>query len=221
MALEGVILDIDGTLVLSNDAHAQAWVESFAAYGYDVSFEQVRPLIGMGGDQVIPKLVPELNDREGTGKAIADHRKELVLNKFGPQLAAANGSRELVLKMKESGLHLVVASSATAQELGILLKVAQVDDLLQEATTSSDAQASKPAADIVEAALSKGQMAPDKVVMLGDTPYDIESASKVGVGVIALRCGGFSDQQLSGALSIYDDPADLLRHYDRSPLASV
>lgn len=219
MALEGVILDVDGTLVLSNDAHAQAWVEAFAEHGYEVPFEQVRPLIGMGGDKVIPRMVPELNDQEGPGKAIANRRKELIINKFGPQLTSTKGTRDLVLKMRESGLHLVIASSATTQELDILLKVAQVDDLLQEATTSSDADASKPAPDIVEAALSKAQMEPDNVVMLGDTPYDIESAGQTGVSVIALRCGGFSDEQLSGAIAIYDDPADLLKHYDHSPLA--
>lgn len=72
--------------------------------------------------------------------------------------------------------------------------------------------------DIVEAALSKSQLSPDRAVMLGDTPYDIEAAGKAGVGVIAFRCGGFNDEQLSGALAIYDDPADLLRHYAESPL---
>lgn len=221
MALEGVILDVDGTLVLSNDAHAQAWVEAFSAYGYDVPFEKVRPLIGMGGDHVIPKMVPELNDREGTGKDISKRRKELILNKFAPKIASANGTRDLVLKMKESGLHLVIATSATTQELEILLKVAQVDDLIDEATTSSDSETSKPAPDIVEAALSKGKMQSDAVVMLADTPYDIESAGKAGVGVIALRCGGFSDEQLSGAIAIYDDPADLLKNYNHSPLAQA
>ncbi|MEH2062657.1 MAG: HAD family hydrolase [Nostoc sp.] len=220
MALEGVILDVDGTLVLSNDTHAQAWVEAFAAYGLEVPFEKVRPLIGMGGDQLIPKVVPELNGEEGTGKAIAERRKELILNKYKPQITTANGSRELVLKMQKSGLHLVVASSASSQELDILLKIAQVDDLLSEVTTSDDAEASKPAPDIVQAALNKGQMTPDKVVMLGDSPYDIESAGKAGVGVIALRCGGFSDEQLSGAIAIYNDPEDLLQHYDSSILGA-
>ncbi|MEA5601084.1 HAD family hydrolase [Nostoc sp. UHCC 0252] len=220
MALEGVILDVDGTLVLSNDIHANSWVEAFAAYDLEVPFETVRPLIGMGGDQLIPKVVPELNDEEGTGKAIAERRKELILNKYKLQITAANGSRDLILKMQKSGLHLVVASSASSQELDILLKIAQVDDLLSEVTTSDDAEASKPAPDIVEAALNKGQMTPDKVVMLGDSPYDIESAGKAGVGVIALRCGGFSDEQLSGAIAIYNDPADLLRHYDSSILGA-
>lgn len=220
MALEGVILDIDGTLVLSNDAHANSWVEAFAAYDLEVPFETVRPLMGMGGDQLIPKVAPELNSEEGTGKAIAQRRKELLFNKLIPQITAANGSRELILKMQKSGLHLVVASSASSEELDIMLKIAQVDDLLSEVTTSDDAEASKPAPDIVQAALKKGQMTPNKVVMLGDSPYDIESAGKAGVGVIALRCGGFNDQQLSQALAIYDDPEDLLKHYDSSILGA-
>ena len=49
----GVILDVDGILVDSNDAHAQFWVESFKTFGYDASFEQVRPLIGMGSDKLM------------------------------------------------------------------------------------------------------------------------------------------------------------------------
>lgn len=220
MAFSGVILDMDGTLVLSNDAHAQAWVEAFAAYGYEIKFEQVRPLIGMGGDQVIPRLVPELNGKEGVGKQIADRRKELILDKFGPRLSPTKGARELVQKMQREGLQLIIASSATEQEMGILLKVAQVDDLLQEFTTSSDAEESKPAPDIVEAALKQAQLSADRTVMLGDTPYDVESAARAGVGLIAFRTGGFSDEQLSGAIAIYDDPADLLDQYDRSPLAS-
>lgn len=176
--------------------------------------------MGMGGDQLIPKVVPELNGEEGTGKAIAQLRKKLLFDKYIPQTTAAAGSRNLILKMQKSGLHLVVASSASSEELEIMLKIAQVDDLLTEVTTSDDAEASKPAPDIVEAALNKGQITPDKVVMLGDSPYDIESAAKAGVGVIALRCGGFSDEQLSQAIAIYNDPEDLLQHYDSSILGA-
>lgn len=223
MALQGVILDVDGTLVLSNDAHAQGWVEAFAAFGYEVKFEQVRPLIGMGGDQIVPKFAPGLDSKEGKGKEIADRRKELIINKFGSNLAPANGARELLQKMQQEGLRLLIATSATSQELSVLLKAARVDDLLSqdEAATSSDAEKSKPEPDIVEVALSKLDMQPDSVVMLADTPYDIESASKAGVGVIAFRCGGFDDSQLKDAIAIYNDPADLLAQYDSSPLASV
>ncbi len=119
---------------------------------------------------------------------------------------------------KNAGLQLAIASSATEAELDILLKVAQVEGLIQEATTSGDAEASKPAPDIVAVALSKLQMDSSQVVMIGDTPYDIESAGQCGVGVIALRCGGFADSQLAKALAIYDDPADLVKQYANSPL---
>ncbi|BAY10319.1 HAD family hydrolase [Calothrix sp. NIES-2098] len=219
MGLQAVLLDIDGTLVLSNDAHAQSWVDTFKEFGYDVSFEQVRPLIGMGGDQLIPKVVPGLTDEEGDGKAIAQRRKKIFLNNYAPKLSPANASRELIQHMQQLGLRLIVASSASNEELETLLKAAQVDDLLQETTTSSDAEASKPAPDIVEAALSKLKMEANQVLMLGDTPYDIKSAGEAGVGLIAMRCGGFDDSSLAGAKAIYNDPADLLAHYSDSPLS--
>ncbi|PSN14910.1 hydrolase [filamentous cyanobacterium CCT1] len=221
MALDGVVLDIDGTLVLSNDIHAQAWVEAFANHGYDVSFEQVRPLMGMGGDQLMPHLFTELSDEAEPGKTIASEHKELVLNKYRPQLKPTAGARELVEKLLAADLHVIVATSASDRELGVMLKVAEVEDLLTETTTSGDAENSKPAPDIVQAALEKAQLAPDRVVMLADTPYDIEAAGKAGVKVIAVRSGGFSDQDLAGAIAIYDDPADLLHHYDRSPLGQT
>ncbi|MFQ4141099.1 HAD family hydrolase [Chlorogloeopsis sp. ULAP02] len=220
MTLQGVILDIDGTLVLSNDAHAQAWVEAFKKFGHQIEFEQVRPMIGMGGDQIIPKLVPGLSSEEGEGKKIASSRKELFLDKYASNLAPANGARKLLLKMQEQGLRLVVATSAKSEELSVLLKIAEIDDLLEETATSSDADSSKPDPDIIKAALHKSQLQPDQVVMLGDTPYDIQSANAAGVDVIAFRCGGFDDAQLAKAIAIYDTPADLLAQYDNSPLST-
>lgn len=218
MAIQGVILDVDGTLVLSNDAHAQAWTEAFSEFGYEVPFEHVRPLIGMGGDKLLPKLLPGLNDQEGAGKQIVERRDELFLERYAPDLRPAEGARALVERMQAAGLKLVVASSARQGELTTLLKAAQVDDLVKATTTSTDVEESKPAPDTVEAALSKLGLEPSQVLMIGDTPYDIKSAHGCEVGTIAVRCGGWSDVDLKGALAIYDDPADLLRHYDTSPL---
>ena len=143
--VRGILLDIDGTLVDSNDAHAQAWVEAFSAFGYEVPFDKVRPLIGMGADHLVP-LVSDLSGTEGVGKEIADRRKELILSKAST-LAPTPGSRDLVLKLKQAGFQLVVASSATREELSALLRSAQVEDLLEQfpVTTSSDASSSKPA----------------------------------------------------------------------------
>jgi HAD superfamily hydrolase (TIGR01509 family) len=222
MTFEGILLDIDGTLVMSNDIQAKAWVEAFAAFGREISFEQVRPLIGMGGAQSIPLMTPGLSGEKGEGKQISDRRKELVLTKFASELKPTNGARQLVAKLQQEGLQIVIASSATQHELDVLLKAAQADDLLKDApkTITNDADASKPDLGIIESALEKGGFQPEQVVMMGDAPYDIESAGKADVQTIVFRTGGFSDDQLRDAIVIYEDPADLVAKYSESPLAT-
>lgn len=218
--LKGVLLDVDGTLVLSNDVHARAWVEAFAHYGYSVAYGRVRPLIGMGGDKLIPRLVPDLDSESEMGKMVNEYRAQLILNKYTPTLQPAPGSRALVTRLRSEGIKLVVASSATREELKVLLKAAQLNDLLSEATTSDDAERSKPDPDIIHAALDKIDLPPEQVIMIGDTPYDIEAAAKACVGVVAVRCGGWGDENLQRAIAIYDDPADIVEHYASSPFAA-
>lgn len=218
MAIRGVLLDNDGTLVLSNDAHARAWGQALAEHGHEVPYEKLRDLLGMGGDKVLPEVAPGLTDKEGVGKEIVARRKEIFLQTYASTLKPTPGARALVEHMQAQGLQLVVASSAQPEELEVLLGQARVDDLLPQRTTMKDAAESKPAPDIVAVALKRIGLAADAVLMIGDTPYDIEAAGKVGVGVIALRCGGFSDDRFAGAVAIYDDPADLLARYETSPL---
>lgn len=218
--LRGVILDIDGTLVDSNDAHASAWVRALQEHGYNVPYEDVRRLIGMGGDNLLPE-VAGLDKEQEPGKTIAHRWSELFQEDYLPHLQAFPQVRELLQRMKDSGLKLVVASSAKLDHLEPLLKLAGADDLIEEQTSSDDADNSKPDPDIVASALHKLGFAPDEVLMLGDTPYDVQAAGKIGVKVVAVRCGGFSDDDLQRALAVYDSPADLLLHYDESPFAAA
>jgi HAD superfamily hydrolase (TIGR01509 family) len=215
--IRGVILDVDGTLVDSNDAHARAWVEALAEHGIEVAFEEVRPLIGMGGDKLLPE-VSGIREDTPEGEKIGKRRGEIFKERYLPTLKAFPSARELLRRMRDEGLKLVVASSAKEDELNPLLKIAGASDLVEEKTSSDDAERSKPDPDIVKAALESSGLGPDEVVMLGDTPYDVESASRAGVRVVAVRSGGWEDGDLSGAIAIYDDTADLLAHYDSSPL---
>ncbi len=221
MALQGVLLDIDGTLLLSNRAHAQSWIDAFAEFGYEVALEDAEALIGMGGDRVIPILAPGLSEQDEPGTSIAQRRGEIFMSRYLDTVEPAPGARALLQRLREDGLTLVVASSAKQGELSALLNRAIVADLIDVTTTSDDAAESKPAPDIVQVALQKSGLEPQQVLMLGDTPYDAESARNGGVGMIALRCGGHSDAELAEALAIYDDPADLLAHYDASPLGQA
>jgi HAD superfamily hydrolase (TIGR01509 family) len=215
--LKAVILDVDGTLVDSNDAHAHAWVEALAEHGLRVEFETVRRAIGMGSDKLLPHVVG-ISSETDDGKRISERRSELFLERFVPHLVPCRGSRELLRRMHDDRLKLVVASSAQKKELKALLQIAGADEFIAEATSSDDADRSKPDPDIVRAALKEAGARSDEVVMVGDTPYDVEAAARASVAIIALRCGGWGDSDLKGAVAIYDDPADLLAHYDKSPL---
>ncbi|HEX8691584.1 MAG TPA: HAD family hydrolase [Longimicrobium sp.] len=216
---KAAILDIDGTLIDTNDAHAHAWVDTCAEFGIQVPFAKVRPLIGMGGDKVLPELTGFAEESE-RGKEIKERRGAVFRERYLPSCRPFPGARELLERMTGDGLQLVVATSASKDDMGALLKAAGVADLIEAKTSSSDAEESKPEPDIVQAALDSAGCAPGEAVMLGDTPYDVEASTRAGVPCVALRCGGWwKDDDLAGAVAIYDDPAELLARYDESPLA--
>jgi HAD superfamily hydrolase (TIGR01509 family) len=204
-----VLLDVDGTLVDSNDRHADAWTRAFHEAGYHVDPAEVRTAIGMGGDNLMPR-VSRLQADSPEGRRISERRGEIFRAEYLPQLRPFPGSADLVTWLKQQGFVVVAASSATRAELTRLLEVAGVAGLLDAFTSSDDAEESKPEPDIIQAALAKAGVAAGAAVMIGDTPYDIEAASAAGVASIAFRTGGWPDVQLHGAMAIYDGPGDLL-----------
>jgi len=218
--LKGVIFDIDGTLVDSNDAHAESWVDTFAEAGYDVPFAVVRPLIGMGADKLLPRAIG-VNSDSDAGKKLSKRRSEIFQQKYLPHLRPLKGSRELVQRVKADGLKPIVATSAKDKQLKGLLEAADVEDLMEEKATASDAKRSKPDPDIVHAVIEESEIPPTQLVMIGDTPYDIEAAARAKVRTIAFRSGGWKDEDLKGAAEIYDGPADLVAHYDSSLIARM
>lgn len=219
MAHGAVILDVDGTLVDSNDAHARAWVEAFAGAGITVPFERVRRCIGMGGDKLMPE-VAGIQEDSAQGQRIADARGRIFKQKYLPAIRAFPAVRTLIERFRSEGLTLAVASSAQQDELDPLLERAGVSDLISHRTSSDDAENSKPDPDIVRAALKEARVSPSQAVMLGDTPYDIAAATRAGVTIVALECGGWTPAELTGASAVYRDAADLLARYDSSPFAA-
>jgi HAD superfamily hydrolase (TIGR01509 family) len=215
-----VLFDIDGTLLDSNAGHAHAWIEAFAEHGYTISYDAIFPIVGLGGDKLLEQLVPGLSDKEGVGKEITQRRQEIFQQRYLPGVKPTPGARALVERVKQAGMTPVVATSAKVDELQALLEAAGIADLIEESATASDASGSKPDPDIVHAALEKSESNSQSSVMIGDTPYDIEAAQKEGVPTIAFRSGGH-DADLEGALAVYDNPADLVRHWDESPLGQM
>jgi HAD superfamily hydrolase (TIGR01509 family) len=220
MANGAAILDVDGTLVDSNNAHARAWVEAFTAHGITVPFEKVRRAIGMGGDKLMP-AVAGVSEDSTLGKQIERTRSGIFRAQYLPHIRPFPRVRELLTRMRADELTLVVASSAKEDELKPLLETAQVTDLLAERTSSDDADRSKPDPDIVQAAMKAAGCDAERTIMLGDTPYDVQAAAAAGIACVALECGGWSREDLRGAVEVYRSPEDLLARFDRSAFARL
>ena len=180
MAVKAVIFDVDGTLVDSNDGHTRAWVDALDEFGYEVAYESVRPLIGMGGDKVLP-ILTGISADDLKGERIAERREEIFAERYLPKVRPFPGARELLVRLRQEGLRLAVASSSKEEMLKRLLSLVGAEDLLDAKTSSDDAQNSKPDPDIVKAALRRLGLPAESAVMVGDTPYDIEAATRAGL----------------------------------------
>jgi HAD superfamily hydrolase (TIGR01509 family) len=218
--IRAVIFDIDGTLVDSVDLHAKAWQDAFAHFGHQVSFADVRAQIGKGGDQLMPVFLSQ-EEIDHRGDAIEAYRTNLFKTRYLPQVRAFPAVRQLFERVLANGQQIALASSAKADELAAYKKIAGIADLVDEETSSDDAERSKPHPDIFEAALSRlGGTDPGKAIAVGDSPYDAEAAGKIGLRTIGVLCGGFPEQDLrqAGCITIYRNPADLLSRFEQSVL---
>lgn len=170
----------------------------------------------MGGDKLLQHVDPDLKADSAKAKAIQQERMQLFLQRFVPHLEPTRGARALLQRLGEAGIVRVIATSAKSEELDALLDAAGVADAIDAATTADDAERSKPDADIVTSALKKANVDAARATLVGDTPYDVEAGRGAGVAVVGVRCGGWNDAGLAGAVEIYDDPADLLSHFAAS-----
>ena len=172
----------------------------------------------MGGDKILRRVDDTLRDDAGTGKAIGERRMHLFLGGVD-RLHPTAGALELLERFDSLGIRRVVATSAKRSELQSILRATGLEHAIDAATTSDDADRSKPDADIVVAALQLARTTPERAVFLGDTPYDVEAARKGGVVAVAVECGGWAASELRGARAVYADPHALLREFDHSPFA--
>jgi HAD superfamily hydrolase (TIGR01509 family) len=220
LAIKAVLFDIDGTLVDSNDLHVLAWEEAFENAGYEFERQTIHDQIGKGSDMLVPFLLPESD--EVSVKALGDRQGEIYQRKYLHDAKPFHGARDLLARARQSGQQVVLASSASQAEVDHYLELLDCRQLVVATTSADDVEHSKPAPDIFAMALKKvAPLSASEVMVVGDTPYDVEAASKCGIAAIAVRSGKFSDDTLrnAGASAIYDDVASLLADFDGSPLA--
>ena len=217
--VKALLCDIDGTLVDSNWLHAEAWRVAFAAMGIDVGVEDVRRQIGKGGDELIPVFVPWWK-RKAVEEPLKTYRKFVFQHGFRQKVKALPGARDLLVRVREAGIKVELASSSDKDDLQVMKRVAQIEDVVDEETSAADVERAKPHPDVFSAAMEKLGLKPHECVALGDTPWDAESAGKAGVRTIGVMTGGWSRLELlqAGCVEVYENCAELLKEFERSVL---
>lgn len=214
LAVDTVVLDVDGTLVDSVYAHVQAWAHAFHAIGADVPTWRVHRAIGMGGDRLVAEVAGQRVE-DALGDEVRTLHGEYYESLF-PLVRALPGADDLLALLRKSGYTVVLATSGSPGEIDRALDLLTASDVASALVTSSEVPESKPAADLVEAALERAGSR--RAVMVGDSVWDVGAARRVGLPTIGLRCGGFSEAELldAGATAVFDDPEDLVRRFDET-----
>ena len=214
--MPAALLDVDGTLVDTNYHHALAWYRAFRAHGVPLPVWRIHRHVGMGGDQLVPALVPGI-DRE-LHEAVEETRGERYAELLD-EVQAFDQAHELIQELRQRDVTVVLASSSPQEELDHYLDLLDARDLADSWTTKDDVDATKPAPDLVESALEKAGTR--EAVMVGDTPWDVRAASKAGIETVCLITGGFSRAELeeAGAAAVYENMEELRGKLDQTPLS--
>jgi HAD superfamily hydrolase (TIGR01509 family) len=216
-----VLFDVDGTLVDSSYIHTLAWWRAFRQAGFDVPMASIHRSVGKGGDRILDSLLPSDRDTSEDSTIMTSHAA--VFSTFWPSLRPLDGAKELLAQCHDSGLAVALASSARERDLQALRSTIGADAFIDVATSSSDAQESKPAPDILVAALKALDVQASDAVYVGDAVWDIYAAGELDIPTIGLTCGGTSEAELrdAGAVEIYESPRELLKNLGTSMIGKL
>jgi phosphoglycolate phosphatase-like HAD superfamily hydrolase len=211
------VIDVDGTLVDTNYQHALAWFRAFREHDLVLELWRIHRHIGMGGDHMVAALAGR-NAERSKGDVIRASEKGLYQELIG-EVEPMNGARGLLAELKRRGHAVVLASSAKPEELDHYLDMLDATEVVDGWTSSQDVSSTKPAPDLIEAALEKAGGRDG--VMVGDSVFDCQSATNAGIKTIGVLTGGFSEQELrdAGAIAVFESIQELRERLDETPLA--
>lgn len=219
--IKGVISDVDGTLVDSNDAHANAWQGAFREFGIQIKWEEIRCEIGKGADQLLPQfLTPEQISELGT--QIHRWKKEIFKNEYLDRIRPLPGVIPLFERLHQEKKTIVLVTSSGMGEAQHYSRLLGIERWVRDIITGGDVARTKPHPDLFHLALDRFHWKPSDAVALGDSPYDVLAADKIALPTIALLTGGFSEASLrkAGAAEVYPDLPALLKKYESSRLGA-
>ena len=217
----GVLFDVDGTLIDSSYIHTVSWWGAFRQQGYDIPMASIHRHVGMGGDRLVDSLLPGGRDRALDPEILASHGA--LYASHWPSLRAFDGVKDLLARCHAGGLAVALASSARRKDLQVMKSILDAEAFIDAATSANDAKNSKPAPDILVAALEAINVQAADAIYIGDAVWDMQAAAALEIPAIGVTCGGVSAGELrnAGAVEVYEGPRDLLRNLPSSALGRL
>lgn len=211
------LFDLDGTLVDSVYQHVLAWQEALHSAGIELSVWRIHRKIGMSGGLFTDMLLRE------TALEITPALLETLQRQHAQAYARLArwvrplpGALELLRYLTQVRIPWAIATSGRMSTARFNLDALGVDPARIPVVTRDDVRHAKPDPDLFLAAATRLEASIESAVIVGDSIWDMLAARRArGLGV-GLLSGGYGQDELerSGAIRVYEDPADLLRHID-------
>lgn len=156
------------------------------------------------------------NAERRVGDAVRETEGERYAELLG-EVRVLPGAREFLADLSRRGVAVVLASSAKQEEVDTYVDMLGAREFAAW-TTSADVERTKPAPDLVEAALERAGTR--DALVIGDTTWDVVAARRAGIRAIGVLSGGFAEAELSeaGAIEVYESVMDLHWRIDESAL---
>jgi phosphoglycolate phosphatase-like HAD superfamily hydrolase len=215
-----VVLGLEGALVDTREASTLSWLVALHDGGHDVSIDLLRHLSGVPNDELL-RIVAGLTADSPEGREILRQQERIFRTWYLPRILPFVGARRLLQRMKSDGLRVVALSSGTSEAAPELVRASGVADLLDDVVAADGEPRDAALNEIITSLIASCGCKRDGIALIGDSPYDVSAGERAGIDVIALRCGGWTDASLQGALAVYEDHVHLLSQFQTSPIGSL
>lgn len=230
MSFEALIFDVDGTLADTEEAHRQAFNDSFRAHGleYRWSRELYRELLQVTGGK--ERLAAFFDGMRLTASARAQlhgsiPRLHATKTSFYVQsmklgrVPLRPGVRRLMTEARAAGVRLAIASTTSPDNVSALIEGALGEAALEEFSVIAAGDAvprKKPAPDIFQLALSRLGVTPGSAVALEDSAIGVAAAKAAGLFTVATPSDWTREQDFAAADLVLPSLAD-----SHSPLEAI
>ena len=215
-----VILGLEGALVDTREASTLSWLVALHDGGHDVSIDLLRHLSGVSSVELL-RIVAGISADAPDGREILKQQDRIFRTWYLPRILPFVGARRLLQRMKSDGLRVIALSGGSADAAPELVRSSGVADLLDDVVAADGEPRDAVLNEVITSVIALCGCKRDGVVLVGDSPYDVSAGERAGIDVIALRCGGWTDASLQGALAVYEDHVHLLSQFQTSPLGSL